>query len=562
MNKYNSKNMKRLILISSLTVVAMVTGCSKLNQNLNSALTADQAANALGTNGVSLLLQAAYVDVGGPYSDPGNFFALQEVSTDECLVPTRGGDWDDNGKWRALQFHAYTTDQVNEFNDQFNAFNKLNFDATNVLDFKPSAEQAAEARFLRALSLYNLLDLYGQYPFRNPGDNLLNAPKVYTGDSAVLFIISELNAVLADLPASNGATLANKDAANLLLMRCYLNRGAFNAKGKEPYTPTFDDADMQKVISIGNSITARSYTANYFDNFNPTNDASPEIIFSVPNVEGVSTNPGGVNNYWWATLHYDQYPAFSAQASGWNGFSTVAQTYNLFSAGDVATTQTPSDTLLKDQRIGGRYYPGSTNVAGVSPGFLIGQQYDQTHTKYFDRKGNLLSFSPAISPDLKETGSNLEITGIRIIKYPPDYNQGGKFYGNPLAGNDVVIFRYSDVVLMIAEAKMRQASPDNAGALALVNQVRAARKANPLTASMTLVDPTDVYNPNTLLAERGREFYWENVRRTDLVRFGMFNAKAAYHPADADSHTNLYPLPSSALASNPNLKQNPGYPSN
>src|SRR5580765_5146908 len=124
---------------------------------------------------------------------------IPEISTDECLVPTRGGDWDDNGKWRALQFHDYTTDEVNEFNDQFNAFNKMNFDATNVLNFSPSKEQAAEARFIRALALYNLLDLYNQFPFRDPGDNLLNAPKVYTGDSAVSFIISELNAVLPDL---------------------------------------------------------------------------------------------------------------------------------------------------------------------------------------------------------------------------------------------------------------------------------------------------------------------------------------------------------------------------
>src|SRR5580765_8757746 len=195
---YNHKIMKKRLLIASLVVMAAL-GCTKLNPSLNSSLTSTQAANALGANGVGLLLQAAYFDVGSPYADPGNFFALQEVSTDECLVPTRGGDWDDNGKWRALQFHDYTTDEVNEFNDQFNAFNKMNFDATNVLNFSPSKEQAAEARFIRALALYNLLDLYNQFPFRDPGDNLLNAPKVYTGDSAVSFIISELNAVLPDL---------------------------------------------------------------------------------------------------------------------------------------------------------------------------------------------------------------------------------------------------------------------------------------------------------------------------------------------------------------------------
>src|SRR5690606_2943589 len=129
-----------------------------------------------------LLLQTAYNDVGNPYSDPGNILALEEVTADQCVVPTRAGDWDDNGKWRALKQQTFGADGVDIIIGQYNALNRLNFDATNVLAFNPTKAQAAEARFLRALSLYQLLDLFGQFPFRNPGDNLLNAPKVYSGD--------------------------------------------------------------------------------------------------------------------------------------------------------------------------------------------------------------------------------------------------------------------------------------------------------------------------------------------------------------------------------------------
>lgn len=124
------------------------------------------------------------------------------------------------------------------------------------------------------------------------------------------------------------------------------------------------------------------------------------------------------------------------------------------------------------------------------------------------------------------------------------------------AGNDLIIFRYPDVVLMVAEAMMRKATPDNAGALTLVNGLRAARGAAPL-ASMTLVSATN-YAPNTLLAERGRELYWEYVRRTDLIRFGVFLRPWPYKPADNPKYL-LFPIPSQSLAANPNLVQNPGY---
>jgi hypothetical protein len=499
-----------------------------------------------------LLLQTAYNDVGQPYSDPGNIFALQEVTSDECLVPTRGGDWDDNGKWRSLHQHTWTVDGVDVILNQYNALNKINFDATNVLAFNPTPAQAAEARFLRALALYQLLDLYGQYPFRNPGDNLLNAPKVYSGDSAALFIISELTTILPQLNANNPMNLANPDAVKTLLMKCYLNRGAFLRRE----APTFANADMQQVITLGNQIINSgkySYSANYFDNFSPNNSTSREGIFACPNTAGVAVNNTGIHNRWWSTLHYNQFTPRNPQA-GWNGFSTVADFYNTFGV-STTPTQTPRDTLL-DTRIGGRFYKGSTDVSGVRPGLLIGQQFNERGEALRDRKGNPLSFDPRIAPDLKETGPNLEVTGIRAVKYVPDYSDNGANYSGT-AGNWLMLFRYPDVVLMVAEAKMRAAAPDNAGALALVNGLRTARAAAPLT-TISLVNPSNVYDPSTLLAERGRELYWEVVRRTDLIRFGVFTKPWAYKPASNAKYL-VFPIPTQALAANPNLKQNEGY---
>ncbi|MDP4129159.1 MAG: RagB/SusD family nutrient uptake outer membrane protein [Bacteroidota bacterium] len=551
MNRYRYLKMATLFFV---TVSAIGIGCTKLDQKLKGTLTPKDAANAFNA---SLFLKTAYNDVGGPYSDiGGDVSPLEDVSGDESVVPTRATDWDDNGEWRGLHQHNWPVDDGDQkFINTWNDLNKINFDATNVLTFNPTVEQAAEARFLRALSLYQLLDLFGQFPFRNPGDNLLNAPKVYRGDSAVQFIISELTEILPQLDAGNSISQANPDAARMLLMKTYLNRGAFLNRA----SPTFDDADMQQVITLGTAIMTSgkySYSSNYFDNFNPSNSGSKEAIFACPNTAGVTANNTGIQNRWWPTLHYNQYTPLNPQA-GWNGFATTAQFYNSFAVNDVPITETAADTLLKDRRIGGRFYEGCTDMSGVRPGLLIGQQYNEHGAKIYDRKNNLMIFLPNMAANLKENDpATLEITGIRVIKYPPDYTQGVTSYNT--AGNWLMLFRYPDVVLMVAEAKMRAASADNAGALALVNELRAARGANPLT-TMPLVNTSDVYDPTTLLAERGRELYWECVRRTDLIRFGVFLNAWAYKNADATSTFLVYPIASPALAANPNLIQNPGY---
>jgi starch-binding outer membrane protein, SusD/RagB family len=548
--------------IYTLMLVAALAGCTKLDESLNNTLTNQQTAAALGASGTGLLLKTAYTDLAGPFNDVGQLLNLTGNASDESLVPTRAGDWDDNGAWRVMHNHSWTADLGSMLNT-FNSLNKINFDATNVLAFNPTPVQAAEARFLRAYALYNLLDLYGQFPFRNPGDNLLNAPEVKTGAVANDFIISELNAILATVPAASANVnyKANPDAVRTLLMKCYLNKGAFANRA----TPTFADADMQQVITLGNAIISSgrySYTANFFDNFSADNSSkTKEAIWAYENNSGAAPTNVDMRSFWHRTLHYNSYTP-KAPNAGWNGFSTVAEFYNTFGV-TSAPTQTPADTLL-DTRIGGRFYPGVTDKSGLRPGLLIGQQYDETGAKLHYRNwkptdganAKLLSFDPVIGPGMIETTPGLlEVTGIRVMKYSPDFS-GGNYDGGGLAGNDLIIFRYPDVVLMVAEAMMRKAAPDNAGALALVNGLRTARGAAPL-ASMTLSAATN-FVPTTLLAERGRELYWEYVRRTDLIRFGVYLRPWPYKPADDPKYL-LFPIPSQALAANPNLKQNPGY---
>ncbi|MDQ6902877.1 MAG: RagB/SusD family nutrient uptake outer membrane protein [Bacteroidota bacterium] len=549
MINYNHKIKFGLLFIA----VGIGFSCTKLKENLSSTLTNAQVVSSFGSNGPQLILSGAYADLTF-LAGQDQLFSLEENSSDESLVPTRGGDWDDNGVWRVIHNHTWNADH-GQILSTFNSLNKLNFDATNVLGFNPTPSQAAQAKVLRAFALYYLLDLYGQYPIRNPGDNLLLAPTVRSGVAGMDSVIADITSSIPNLPAPGNAAIVNSDVAKVLLMKCYLQKGTIANRA----APTFDPADLARVITLGNGIIASknySYMANYFANFNPTNHSSSEAIWLYPNTSGVSTNHAGTEARWNMTLHYNSFKA-KLGGAGWNGFSTISDFYSSFNTGGGAVTFGPKDTIW-DTRLGERTKSDSISwkISGIKPGFLVGQQYDGDSTPQKDRKNNPLAFIPAISPNMIEQGNLLELTGIRVVKYAPDFSGSGyPYYGGP-AGNDLMIFRYPDVVLMVAEAMMR-INPADPAALVLVNGLRVARGA-PVFTTLPLVNPSNVEDPNTLLAERGREFYWESFRRTDMLRFGVFLKIWQYKPTD-DPKNLVYPIPSQALAANPNLTQNPGY---
>jgi hypothetical protein len=458
----------KIFFLLFLTLVTF--SCTKLNENFRGELEESNSSSITAAD----LLTNTYNTICGTF-ETGNFWHLQEHTSDELIGPTRGPDWDDNGQWRALHAHTWNADHgivSGAFSDLLSA----QFAASNVLQFNPSAQQAAEARFLRALSMFAVLDGWNQVPYRDNLTDYRIDPTTLSGSDAADFIISELNAIVNDLPEDGPAYVANKNAARALLMKVYLNKGTF----ADRTSPTFDGGDMTQLITLADQITASgkySVSSNtYFDNFAPDNDAvSPENIFTFYNQNGDRGN--NVQGTWFQIAHYNMDP------SGWNGFATLSDFYAKFSP--------------TDQRIGAYYvYPGSRPNPGHrrNVGFLAGQQYNlTTDAALQDRKGNPLVFTPEVH--LRETGNDLEITGIRVDKYAYDYANY-----NSQNNNDWALLRYADVLLMKAEALLR--SNNEAGALAVVNQVRAARGVPALT-SLTL---------DNLLDERGRELYWEGWR--------------------------------------------------
>src|SRR5689334_973894 len=104
----NNKNLKTF---TFLLLAGLASGCSKLDEKLNNTLTNQQTADALGAQGTALLLQAAYADIALPFVNDNEMLPnMTANSSDESLVPTRGGDWDDNGKWRQMHNHTWNAD--------------------------------------------------------------------------------------------------------------------------------------------------------------------------------------------------------------------------------------------------------------------------------------------------------------------------------------------------------------------------------------------------------------------------------------------------------------------
>ena len=531
-----------IVCIGSVSLMA----CTKLHETLQSSI--DNGGGA--STSVQSLLNTAYNDIGTLLVNQDQMFSLQENTSDESLVPTRGGDWNDNGVWRVL--HAHTWDVTHaQASTVFLNLGKLESDATTVLAFSPTAEQAAEATFLRCLAQFYYLDLYGQVPYRTVANyNTIDAAPVMQPAAAIDSLVTNLTNIISVLPTNAKTWPANANAARFLLMKVLLNKQVYLNR----ITPAAAvSADMAQVTALGNTImTSGLYTfnSNYFDIFGPNNGGSisgygvpaTENIFAYPN-NGGAINGGianvDINARWMMTLHYYSWTLESASNGngGWNGFSTIADVYNAFDATDT--------------RRGNVAYPTVTALSGLKVGMLEGQQYDQNGVARYDRKGNLLIFTPEVEP-IETSVDSLERAGIRVIKYAPDmanYNTGHQ-------NNQPAFFRYADVILMTAEAELRNS--DAANALINVNLLHAQRGAAALT-TISLVNTANLYDGTTILAERQKELYWEGWRRQDLERFGVFTQAWTTKPADAGTTYLLFPIPATQLVANPNLKQNPGY---
>lgn len=465
-------------------------------------------------------------------------WGLQEATSDECFFPTRGQDWFDLGVWQADYLLTWTPmhrDVIATWNDLNSAISSANTALFNigkpkVDEDKKFANYRATAIFLRTFYEYNLYDLYRSYPTRDPySTDFLVPPTIYqdivqNNHNGFNRLVTIAKATLPDMLSRANAKYGepNADAGLMLLAKLYLN--------KEVYTGTqgYDSCLIYLNQLIGNY----SLADNYFKMFSPDNDqnfkkADDEAIFVC--VYSDDANYGVDDQVQWVktVFHYNQ--AFGEQAK-WNGCSAPK---DYLMDNWISGTDTATDTRWKNT--------STQKVMGFNLGFNYGQQYDyKTGAPLEDRNGNPLIFSFEVN----FTGAD-ESQGVRVLKYPPR-DVPVNLQRCP---NDFLIWRYADALLMKAECLAR--AGNTAEALTIVNQIRTKRGA-PVLASLVL---------NDILAERGRELYWEGHRRQDMIRFGTFLLPKTEKTETSPATAIVLPVPQPAIDGTPGglLKQNPGY---
>ena len=523
--------------IPTMLLIFFVSACSLDIEGTDSIILPETEGIFNGVTDVGSSLDNLFNDLRGQHEGQDNHYAMTTVATDELLVPTRGTDWGDNGVWRTL--HAHTWSPSHQYVlTVWNQFNQDIFRATEIIDPRSNgtAEQVAEAKFVRAYAMWIIMDLYGVVPFRGPDDGPEINPIVKSRTEAYQDILQDLGQAVTDLPASGGvgSLRPTKAAAHYLLAKVKLNAHIYDGTGS-PNAGT-----MTEVVGHVDAIETEGYAlgavGEYFDLF----------------VEGTDTETiwftgSSVGNRMWNGLHYHQVTP-SQTGGGWNGFTTLADFYDTFEGtgspltnytgqGEERRGVTPQDAENDD-----------TNW-GIGSGFLLGRQWkfdnDNGAVALNDRAGNPLIFTK----ELKGLIGNGEAEGIRVLKYTP---ANGDFAGH------LVMFRYADAHLMRAEAILNGGNAGSNGtALAEVNELRASRGG----VNGAALTPFGSLTQDNMLEERGRELYTEMWRRNDLVRFGKFIENWTYKDATSigDPKWNLFPIPSDALLSNPNLQQNDGY---
>jgi hypothetical protein len=491
-----------------VSTLFLSVSCTDLEEEVLDGYVNDDTAG--GSVNTAATLQSAYNGLR-EFQGQGQMFAMGEMSSDALVGPTRGGDWDDNAAWRQIHVHTWAPDH-GEVRGAWNSLLSNVYNCNIVIENGGTASEVLQARFLRAFYYFNVIDLFGQAPYREEGSRIEDDPKVWTRAEATDFVISELEAIVGSMPARSDASIANVDAVHFLLAKMYLNKAVFTAASPEgPFS--FDAADMAKVVTHVDAMT-NTLSADYWSNFAPTNNTSNELVFTSKNLQGGAG--GNMQARWRMSSHYNQTPG------GWNGFATVSEYYNKYNPNDARIKNT-SPSVIAD--------------FGNPAGFQIGQQYAPGGvTPLNDRNGNPLVFTSSVT--LITGGSTLETAGIRGMKYIPDNGN----LNTP--ENDYVLMRYSDALLMKAEAIARGASGDASSIMSAI-AARTGQSAAPTTLE-------GIYD------ERGRELWWEGWRRNDMIRFGTFLEARELKPYESNAKYLLYPIPADALF-NANLTQNPGY---
>ena len=535
--------MRKYILIT----LATITLASCLDENPRDRLTEEEAfktSTDLYLNTVANLYNyiGGHEDGQGLQGTTRGIYDLNTFTSDEAILPTRGGDWYDGGLWLDLYQHTFNPGTA-PIGNSWNYLYKVIVLCNRSLDYLqkyshliPQGQMAsltAEVRGIRVLCYFYLLDLFGRVPWVTSSEISMDETEQLTRSRLFWKIYDEVNEILPDLPVKMSHMPGDYyGRITAPVMWFILAKMTLNA---EIWTDDIwtDDQHLEGdniFFSINDEILnaweaclyycdlferfGYELESNYASNFSTRNEFSTENIFTIPMDK---------------TLYINHFKYLFRSRHNNHGAALGMASEN----GTCATVSTVRTYGYGTDDIDNRYYFN----------FFSDTVYVDSTCVRLDNGEPLVYMPLAVEPDL--TGSPYEKTaGARMFKYEIDrtaYNDG------LLQSNDIVLFRYADVLLMVSEAKVRAGLNGDKE----LNMVR----------SRVNMD----YRPATLdniLDERLMELQWEGWRRQDLIRFDRFHRSYDMRQqltSESDRHTIVFPIPGGAIALNKRLTQNPGY---
>ena len=497
------KKMKKTVILLSISFIFLI-GCTNLNENVYDKFSAKEFyATPEGSN---VALAAVYAQVGGNWNGVGyagadnGWYDMNCMSSDEQVIPHRNtGDWQQD--FARLYKHEWLpTDLIinNTWNWLYKSIFNANLSVKLLVDANADPSKIAEAKVLRAFFYYLLMDDFGNVPFFT--DNSVIVDQIPQANRLVVydFIVSELTQNIDKLSTTKGGNYYgrfNKWAGYMLLAKVYLNAEVYTGTPKWQECLAACQVINQGGFSLhpGTNATASPNGNTYYELFGDVLPDDETILAMYANANSVSRNIYTVRSL--NGPHAQTLFGYS----GWNGTIVPKDYYISYSDNDIRKKQ-----FLIGPQPGGVNY--TLNVSSLD--------------------------NPGAAPQ----------EGIRNIKFYPVTPMSGAG-----ASNDFPIFRYADLVLMMAECQIRLGNAS--AAKPFVDEVRIRASLTALTLNPTL---EDVYK------ERGFELNWEGHRRQDMVRFDKFLLPNEFRGSSPD-YRKIFPIPTSALDANRGLKQNTGY---
>ena len=535
----------RFLALSILALSLSMTSC--LDENPKDQIPETDiydSANSLYVNTVASLYNyiGAHDEGEGLQGTCRGIYDYNTLTTDEAIIPIRGGNWYDGGLWKNMYNHTWTATDTDLYNVWKYLYKVIVLSTKSLetieqhkslLTEQQYMEYLAEGRAVLALFYYYAMDMFGRIPILESSTQKIADIQQSNRSDVFRYIVNELQTVAPLLPNEHSNLQGNyygrvtRPVAWFLLAKLALNAEVYaddnwtDSSRPDGKTIMFDingtqNNAWQTCIHYCNLIADAGYSleSDYTKNFAVHNENSKENIFTIPLDKMLYTNEF---HYLFRSRHYAHGGAYGGASE--NGTCATLHTMTV----NGHNTDTP------DTRLHMNFYTGKVEVDG----------------KYVTLDdGTPLEYKPLAVEQNLTASEYIETAGARMKKYEVDrtaYSDGR------MPDNDIVLYRYSDVLLMKAEAKVRNGESGD-------EELNAVR----LRVGM----PSIAATLGNILDERLRELVWEGWRRQDMIRFGTYYKQYDIHtPSDADKkgYTTVFPIPQKSRDMNTNLKQNPGY---